>query len=73
MGTTANCTGVCTLVVPKLQNSAFLLRIFEILGAEGGIRIHLSEGFKFARKFAESANLLVFLSRSNFSLVSLIL
>jgi hypothetical protein len=30
--------GVCTLVVPEVQNSAFLLRIFEITGAEGGTR-----------------------------------
>jgi hypothetical protein len=28
-------TGVCTLVVPKLHNSAFLLRIFKVVGAEG--------------------------------------
>jgi hypothetical protein len=27
--------GVCTLVVPKLRKSAFLLRMFKILGAEG--------------------------------------
>ena len=31
-------TGVCTLVVPNLRNYAFLLRIFEIVGAEGGLR-----------------------------------
>lgn len=30
-------TGVCTLVVPKTKNYAFLLRIFKILGAEGGL------------------------------------
>jgi hypothetical protein len=29
-------TDVCTLVVPKPQKPAFLLRIFKILGAEGG-------------------------------------
>jgi len=27
---------ICTLVVPKRRKSAFLLRIFKILGAEGG-------------------------------------
>ncbi len=31
-------TGVCTLVVPKLTKSAFLLRIFKIPGAEGETR-----------------------------------
>ena len=31
-------TGVCTLVVPKLRKYAVLLKIFEILGAEGGTR-----------------------------------
>lgn len=30
-------TGVCTLVVPNARDSAFLLSIFEILGAEGGL------------------------------------
>ena len=30
--------GICTLVVPKRRKSAFLLRIFKILGAEGGTR-----------------------------------
>jgi hypothetical protein len=32
---------VCTLVVPELTKSAFLVRIFKVLGAEGGIRVHL--------------------------------
>lgn len=27
----------CLYLVPKLQNSAFLLRIFKIAGAEGGL------------------------------------
>ena len=31
-------TRVCTLVVPKLGNSVFLLRVFEIAGAGGRTR-----------------------------------
>ena len=34
-GTRLGTIGVCTLVVPKRRKSAFLLRIFKILGAEG--------------------------------------
>jgi hypothetical protein len=37
-------TGVCTLVVPKLGNSAFLLRIFKILGAEGETQLGIPIG-----------------------------
>ena len=37
-------TGVCTLVVPKLQNSAFLLRIFKVLGAEGETQLGIPIG-----------------------------
>ena len=37
-GARVRTTGVCTLVVPKLRISAFLLRFFKIAGAEGGTR-----------------------------------
>lgn len=36
--------GICTLVVPKRRNSAFLLRIFKILGAEGETHLGISIG-----------------------------
>jgi hypothetical protein len=36
--------GVCTLVVPKHRKSAFLLRIFTILGAEGETQLGIPIG-----------------------------
>jgi hypothetical protein len=37
-------TGVCTLVVPELTKSTFLLRIFKILGAEGETQLGIPIG-----------------------------
>ncbi len=54
VGTAPNPTGVCPLVVPKLQNSAFLLRIVTIAGAEG----ENSTPLCFTRFFAHSSNML---------------
>jgi hypothetical protein len=52
VGARLRTTGVCTLVVPNLRNSAFLLRIFKILGAEGGTL----KGFHFTVFFAPFSN-----------------
>jgi hypothetical protein len=43
-GARVRTTGVCTLVVPNLRNSAFLLRIFKMSGAEGETQLGIPIG-----------------------------
>ena len=50
LDTAPNPTGVCPLVVPKRRKSAFLLRLFKILGAEGGLQIVGNFPLKFAHQ-----------------------